>query len=45
MPESSEEVAVVLRRLAESLERGTPVTLTLAGERVPVPADADVRVE
>jgi len=45
MLESSEEVAVVLRRLAESLELGTPITLRLAGESVPVPADADVRVE
>jgi amphi-Trp domain-containing protein len=41
---SSEEVAVVLRRLAESLELGTPVTFTLAGESVLVPADADARV-
>ena len=45
MQESSEEVAVALRRLAESLELGTHAALTLAGESVFVPADADVRVE
>jgi amphi-Trp domain-containing protein len=42
---SSEEVAAILRRLAESLELGTPAALTLADESVLVPADADVRVE
>jgi len=45
MLESSEKVAVVLRRLAESLGLGTPAALTQAGESVLVPADADVRVE
>ena len=45
MLESSEKVAVVLRQLAESLGLGTPAALTLAGEGVLVPADADVRVE
>jgi amphi-Trp domain-containing protein len=44
MHESPQEVAVVLRRLAESLELGTHVELSLAGESVFVPADADVRV-
>jgi len=45
MLESPQEVAIVLRRLAESLELGTPATLTLAGESFFIPAAADVRVE
>jgi amphi-Trp domain-containing protein len=45
MLESPKEVAIILRRLAESLELGTPVTLPLAGESIFVPAAADVRVE
>ena len=45
MLESPKEVALVLRRLAESLELGTPATLPLAGESIFVPAAADVRVE
>lgn len=44
MRESPEDVALVLRRLAESLEQDIPVTLPLAGESIFVPADADVRV-
>jgi amphi-Trp domain-containing protein len=45
MLESPQEVALLLRRLAESLELGIPVTLTLAGESIFVPAAAHVRVE
>ena len=45
MHESPKEVALVLRRLAESLEHDIPVTLHLAGESVFVPAAADVRLE
>src|SRR5215207_9284786 len=45
MRESPKEVALVLRRLAESLEQDIPVTLPLAGESVFVPAAAAVRVE
>jgi amphi-Trp domain-containing protein len=45
MRESPKEVALVLRRLAESLEQDIPVTLPLAGESVFVPAAADVRLE
>ena len=45
MRESQKEVALVLRRLAESLEQDIPVTLPLAGESIFVPAAADVRVE
>ena len=45
MRESPKEIALVMRRLAESLEAGIPVTLPLAGESIFVPAAADVRVE
>lgn len=43
--ESSVEVALMLRRLAEALEEGKAVTVVLAGESVVIPADADVKVE
>ena len=45
MMESSEEVALMLRRLAEALEESKAVTVMLAGESIVVPADADVKVE
>jgi len=45
MRETSGEVALMLRQLAEALEGDKAVGLSLAGESVVIPADADVRVE
>lgn len=45
MMESSVEVALLLRRLAEALEESKAVTVILAGESIVIPADADMRVE
>ena len=45
MQTTTNEVAVMLRRLADAIESNNSVVLSLAGENVVVPANADVRVE
>jgi hypothetical protein len=42
---TTNEVAVLLRRLAEGIETNKSVALSLAGESVLVPANADLKVE
>ena len=39
------EVVAKLRRLADALEAGTPFRIQIAGERILVPADAEVSIE
>lgn len=34
-----------LRRFADALEKGKPFTITVAGERIYVPADAEFTIE
>ena len=43
MQSSSIEIALLLRRLAESLERSTATTVQLAEEQIFIPADAKVK--
>jgi hypothetical protein len=45
MHETSKEVALLLRRLAEAVEDNQSVAVLLADETILIPADADVRVE
>ena len=45
MHETSKDVALLLRRLAEAVEDNKSVAVLLAGETVLIPADADFRVE
>jgi hypothetical protein len=45
MYETSEEVATLLRQMAEALEENSPVLITLADQGIIVPADANFRVE
>ena len=45
MHETSKEVALLLRRLAEAVEDNKSVAVLLADETVLIPADADIRVE
>jgi len=42
---SNKEVAAKLRRLAEALEEGKAFEIQIAGERVYVPAHADIEFE
>jgi amphi-Trp domain-containing protein len=42
---SNKEVAAKLRRLAESLEEGKAFEIQIAGERVYVPAHAEIEFE
>ena len=43
MQSSSNEIALVLRRLAEMLEAGGSATVRLSGETVLIPTEADVK--
>jgi hypothetical protein len=45
MQTTTNEVAVLLRRLAEAIDTNKSVAFSLAGENVLVPANADVKVE
>ena len=45
MQTTTNEVAVLLRRLAEAIDTNKSVLLSLAGENVLVPSNADVKVE
>ena len=45
MYETSEEVATLLRQMAEALEENSPVLVTLAEQGIIVPGDANFRVE
>ncbi|HKE56649.1 MAG TPA: amphi-Trp domain-containing protein [Pyrinomonadaceae bacterium] len=45
MQTTTNEVAVLLRRLAEAIEANKSVVLRLAGENVLVPSNADVKLE
>lgn len=42
---SRAEFAAKLRRLADALEAGRPFTISVAGERLHVPADASFSIE
>src|SRR5918996_4605761 len=42
MQQSSDEIALVLRRLAENLERGDSTIVQLADEQIFIPANSDV---
>ena len=42
---SVRQFAAKLRRLADSLEKGEPFTIQVAGERLYIPADATFNIE
>ena len=42
---TTKQFVAKLRRLADALEKGKPFTIQVAGERIPVPADAVFNIE